>query len=127
MAFYINNRPLNLSLGAIGLTLFCGGAALAADREWVSFDSSPPGTAPTIEVMPDRSSADLSVFEIRLHGMWIEEKPIPGTTESMQARFIAGRWCDGNQRARLARTSGRRHSYRKHEPSNRWREPKFRL
>jgi hypothetical protein len=90
MAFSMNIRPLNLSLAAIGLTLSCGGAALAADREWVSFDNSPPGTAPTIEVMPDRSSADLSVFEIRLHGMWIEEKSIPGTTESMQAVSLPG-------------------------------------
>ena len=64
MAFFRYRCAFNLSMAAIGCAVALGGAATAADRAWVSFDNSPPGTAPSIEAMPDRSSVQLSVFEI---------------------------------------------------------------
>jgi hypothetical protein len=90
MAFFRYRCAFNLSMAAIGCTVALGGAATAADRAWVSFDNSPPGTAPSIEAMPDRSSVQLSVFEVRLHGVWIEDKVVPGSTESMQAVSLPG-------------------------------------
>jgi len=90
MQFSSSRHPFNRSMAAIGLTLAIGGVASAESREWVSFDNSPPGTAPTIEAKPDRSSADSSVFEVRVHGLWLQQKTMPGTTESMHVVTLPG-------------------------------------
>lgn len=80
----------NVPIVAIGLMFLLGGAASAAEREWIAFDNAPPGTPPTVEAMPDRSSIELSVFEVRVHGLWLQQKTIPGMSEPMQIISLPG-------------------------------------
>ena len=75
---------------ATSLALVLGASASGeGTREWISFDASPPGTAPTVENIAQMSSASKSVFHVELHGMWVQNKTIPGTTQTMQSVSLA--------------------------------------
>jgi hypothetical protein len=75
---------------SLGLSLVLTGLASAAEREWVAFDNSPAGTPPTVQLIPESGSAEKSVFEIEIHGLWIENRMIPGTNEVMQVVSLPG-------------------------------------
>lgn len=89
----IPNGPCcpRMTFVAIGLSLILGATAYAdGRREWVSFDNSPAGTAPTVRNIAEKSSVSKSVFQIDLHGMWVQNQTIPGTTQTMQSVSLAG-------------------------------------
>jgi len=61
-----------------------------ATREWVGFDNEPPGTAPSITLLTELSSLNKSVFEVKLHGMWLTPMDVPGQSEPMHALELPG-------------------------------------
>lgn len=74
-----------------GVTIALLAATAAAEtRQWVPFDNEPPGTAPTITLNGELSSLEKSVFDIKIHGMWIMEHVVPGQNEPMHAISLPG-------------------------------------
>ncbi|MBG79672.1 MAG: hypothetical protein CMJ39_03045 [Phycisphaerae bacterium] len=71
----LNFKQRGFAIALAATTSLMTSSALAENApEWVSFDNSPAGTPPTITLLLDRSSPKLSTFDVRVHGLWLEDK-----------------------------------------------------
>ncbi|MCH2135797.1 MAG: C25 family cysteine peptidase [Phycisphaerales bacterium] len=89
----VSNMPRTNGARTLGAAVFLAicPLALADDaRHWIAFDNSPAGTAPTVVLMPDQSSIDASTFKVVVHGMWSEDRIVPGTSDRLQALSLPG-------------------------------------
>ncbi|MEE2906774.1 MAG: C25 family cysteine peptidase [Planctomycetota bacterium] len=75
---------------ALGLSMVLAGIASAQDREWVSFDSSPAGTPPTVRLIPENGSVEKAVFEVEIHGLWLEAISDPNSGNTFMAVSLPG-------------------------------------
>ncbi|GEM_PF-6819987 len=83
-------RRTILSSTTLGLSLAIASMASAQEREWVSFDNSPADTPPTINLLIDQSGMAGSVFDVKVHGLWLETKTDPASGETFQAVTLPG-------------------------------------
>jgi len=63
------------------------GLEVPEGKKWVTFDRTPEGTPPDI-VLLDESDKDSTVFEIIVHGVWVEQVKVEG--ERYQRLWIPG-------------------------------------
>ncbi|MDP7029399.1 MAG: C25 family cysteine peptidase [Phycisphaerales bacterium] len=89
-----NNRPVQAAVKntimAAAAAAMLSTAANGASREWIGFDNQPAGTAPSITLLTEQSSATESVFEVKVHGMWLTAMDVPGQDGPMHALELPG-------------------------------------
>ncbi len=79
--------PVFLAVFAVAFT---SSTAVAESRAWVAFDNEPAGTAPSVTLVMPLSSAEKSVFEVKVHGMWMTAHNVPNQDEPMHALSLPG-------------------------------------
>ena len=84
------HRHASAAIAAIALGSVLASTAAAQDREWIAFDNEPAGTPPSVRSLPEQSSVSKSVFDVQVHGLWVEHRTVPGTNQTMQVVALPG-------------------------------------
>ncbi|MDG2423884.1 MAG: C25 family cysteine peptidase [Phycisphaerales bacterium] len=76
------------TLSSLALSMALTGIASAQEREWVSFDDSPAGTPPTVNLLTANCNPEKALFDVKIHGLWLENRTDPNTGETFKAVLL---------------------------------------